>query len=313
MDKSELLEKIAVFPITARGLVEDLRSGAYRSVFRGNGIEFNEVRDYRTGDDVRAIDRNVSARFGRPYVKVYREEREFSVCVVLDQSVSMLERGVSERSRYEQALLAMCLLGFSAEKAGQRFGAVFFGSEVRQVWPCRQGTKRLLALISSSLEVSGDPAGLPRGTALDGAMRQGAALCKRRSLIVVISDFLSAAWVPELPRLCRTHDCVCVRIALPAERNFPLSVPFTEQTGFTATSEMTAIEDVESNRTIRVSPSPEFTAAWKGFFEKRAAQWEDVCARSGAATLTISTDDEVEAVLPRFFGRRRLHIGMTAL
>lgn len=302
MNKSELLEKIAVFPITARGLAEDLRLGAYRSVFRGNGIEFDEVRDYRPGDDARAIDRNVSARFGRPYVKIYREEREFSLCVALDQSLSMLERGVSERSRYEQALLATCLLGFSAEKAGQRFGAVFFGSEVRQVWPCRQGTGHLLALVSSALEAHGDPAGQPRGTALAGAMRQGAALCKRRSLIVVVSDFLSEGWKAELPRLCRAHDCVCVRIALPAERDFPVF----GRTGFTAAATgMTVIEDIESGRTIRAALSPEFAAAWKGFFEKRASQWEDVCMRAGAAALTISVDDEVDVALSRFFSRRR--------
>jgi uncharacterized protein (DUF58 family) len=289
----------------ARGLAEDLRSGAYRSIFRGNGIEFDEVRDYRPGDDVRAIDRNVSARFGKPYVKVYREEREFSLCVVLDQSVSMLERGDSERSRYEQALLAACLLGFSAEKAGQRFGAVFFGSEVRQVWPCKQGTRHLLALVSSALEVSGDPEGQPRGTALDGALRQAAALCKRRSLIVVISDFLAQAWETELPRLCRAHDCVCIRIALPAERGFSFWLPsvFHKQTGFTAA--VTVIEDIESNRTIRSRPSPEFAAAWKGFFEKQAAQWEERCVRAGAGTLTISVDDEVEVALSRFFGKRR--------
>ncbi|MDR0639514.1 MAG: DUF58 domain-containing protein [Spirochaetaceae bacterium] len=303
MNKSELLEKIAVFPIIARGLAEDLRSGAYRSVFRGNGIEFDEVRDYRPGDDVRAIDRNVSARFGRPYVKIYREEREFSLCVALDQSLSMLERGVSERSRYEQALLATCLLGFSAEKAGQRFGAVFFGSEVRQVWPCKQGMGHLLALVSSALEVSGDPAGQPRGTALAGAMRQGAALCKRRSLIVVISDFLAEAWEAELPRLCRAHDCVCVRIALPAERDFPV----IGRMGFTAAAitGITVIEDIESGRTIRAAPSLEFANVWKSFFEKRAAQWENVCLRAGAAALTISVDDEVDVALSRFFGRRR--------
>jgi uncharacterized protein (DUF58 family) len=319
MNKSELLEKIAVFPITARGLAEDLRSGAYRSVFRGNGIEFDEARDYRPGDDVRAIDRNVSARFGRPYVKVYREEREFSLCVVLDQSLSMFERGVSARSRYEQALMAACLLGFSAEKAGQRFGAVFFGSEVRQVWPCRQGKGHLLALISSVLAGSGEPAGqpvaagCPGGTALAAAMRQGAALCKRRSLIVVISDFLAEAWEAELPRLCRIHDCVCVRIALPAEREFPVSLPFG-QTGFIAAAAPAAavaavaavIEDIESNRTIRAAPSAAFAAAWRGFFEKRAAQWEERCGRAGAAVLTISVDDEVSAALSQFFGRRRL-------
>ncbi|MDR1231434.1 MAG: DUF58 domain-containing protein [Spirochaetaceae bacterium] len=291
MDRRALLEKIAVFPIVARGLAEDLRSGAYRSVFRGNGIEFDEVRDYRTGDDIRAIDRNVSARFGRPYVKLYREEREFSLCVALDQSLSMRERGASERSRYEQALLAMCLLGFSAEKAGQQFGAVFFDSEVRQVWPCRQGTGHLLAMADAALE-SGEPVAHQRGTALDAAMRQVMALCKRRSLVVIISDFLSDEWETGLPRLCRSHDCICVRIALPAENAFP-------KIG------LAVIEDMESNKTVHAAASSAFQAAWKSFFERRAAKWADACMRAGAAALTLSVDDEVDGVLPRFFNQRR--------
>jgi uncharacterized protein (DUF58 family) len=306
MNKSALLEKIAVFPITARGLAEDLRFGAYRSVFRGNGIEFDEVRDYRAGDDVRAIDRNVSARFGRPYVKLYREEREFSLCVVLDRSASMLERGTSERSRYEQALLTMCLLGFSAQKAGQQFGAVFFDSEVRQVWPCRQGMSHLLAMISSALEVGDDPVALPRGTALSAAMRQTLAICKHRSLIVIISDFLSDSWETELLRLCRPHDCVCLRIALPAETVFPtigLTVPAV--TAVSAIPAITTIEDLESNTTIHISATSAFSAAWKKFFEKRESKWLEVCARAGAATLTISTNDEVDVALSRFFGRRK--------
>jgi uncharacterized protein (DUF58 family) len=292
MEKSTLLQKIAVFPITARRLAEDLRSGAYRSLFRGNGIEFDEVRDYRAGDDVRSIDRNVSARFGRPYVKLYREEREFSLCVVIDRSASMLERGNAERSRYEQALLALCLLGFSAEKAGQRFGAVFFDQETRQVWPCRQGMSNLLAMITTALDMTGDPAAIPRGSALAEAMRQTLTLCKRRSLIVIISDFLSSAWEAELPRLCRTHDCVCVRIALPVETVFP-------KTG------LAVIEDWESAKTIHITPSAAFGTAWKHFFERRASKWADTCIRSGAAALTLSVDDEVEVELPRFFGKRR--------
>jgi uncharacterized protein (DUF58 family) len=292
MDRSALLEKIAVFPIIARGLAEDLRSGAYRSVFRGNGIEFDEVRDYRTGDDVRAIDRNVSARFGRPYVKLYREEREVSLCVALDQSVSMLERGASERSRYEQALLAMCLLGFSAEKAGQQFAAVFFGSEVRQVWPCGRGTGHLLAMVDAALGADGDAGAHSRGTALDAALRQVMALCKRRSLVVIISDFLADKWDAELPRLCRSHDCICLRIALPAESVFP-------KIG------LVVIEDRESNKTVHVAASSAFAAAWKRFFEKRAAKWTDACTRAGAAALTVSVDDEVDIALSRFFSRRK--------
>ena len=89
MDRQELLRRITTFPLLAHGLAEDLISGDYRAIFRGQGIEFDEVRHYESGDDVRSIDRNVSARFGTPYVKMYREEREMTVCVILDNSPSM--------------------------------------------------------------------------------------------------------------------------------------------------------------------------------------------------------------------------------
>jgi uncharacterized protein (DUF58 family) len=123
-------------------------------------------------------------------------------------------------------------------------------------------------------------------------MRQVLALCKRRSLIVIISDFLSSAWENELPRLCRSHDCICLRIALPAENIFP-------KIG------LAAIEDIESSKTVHVTASSAFAAAWKSFFERRAEKWADACIHAGAAPLMVSVDDEVDAALSRFFGRRR--------
>jgi hypothetical protein len=123
-------------------------------------------------------------------------------------------------------------------------------------------------------------------------MQRTLSFCKRRSLIVIISDFLASGWEDELPRLCRSHDCICIRIALPAESDFP-------KTG------LAVIEDIESNKTVQVAASGAFRAAWKTFFESRAARWADTCIRSGAAALTISVDDEVEIVLSTFFGKRK--------
>ncbi|MCL2374744.1 MAG: DUF58 domain-containing protein, partial [Treponema sp.] len=105
MDRHDLLTRITTFPLTARGLAEDLLAGDYRAVFKGQGMEFDEVRRYEPGDDVRSIDWNVSARFGTPYVKMYREEREMTVCVILDMSASMRAvGGHGGLNRYEQAV-----------------------------------------------------------------------------------------------------------------------------------------------------------------------------------------------------------------
>jgi hypothetical protein len=117
-------------------------------------------------------------------------------------------------------------------------------------------------------------------------------LCRRRSLVVIISDFLAAGWETELPKLSLTHDCVCIRPALPAERDFPVSG-------------LTVIEDIESGVRLNISASAGFKAAWTEFFEKRIVRWHEVCLRSGAAALTLSPGEEVEVQLSQFFGKRR--------
>ena len=151
MDRHELLAKITTLPLAARGLAEDLLSGDFRSVFKGQGIEFDEVRRYETGDDIRSIDWNVSARFGTPYVKMYREEREMTVCLILDNSASM--HGASgSLSRWEQGVIAAALIAFSAEQAGQRVSAVFFDREIRTIFPPRKGRPHTMAMISAAIE-----------------------------------------------------------------------------------------------------------------------------------------------------------------
>ena len=136
MDRHELLKRITTFPLLAGSLAADLLSGDYRSIFKGQGIEFDEVRHYEAGDDVRSIDWNVSARFGTPYVKMFREEREMTVCIIMDNSLSMHTGTVL--TRYEQGLLAAALIAFSAERAGQRLGAVFFDKELGRIIPPRK-------------------------------------------------------------------------------------------------------------------------------------------------------------------------------
>jgi uncharacterized protein (DUF58 family) len=295
MDRHELLTRITTFPLVVRGLAEDLLSGDYRAVFRGQGMEFDEVRRYEPGDDVRSIDWNVSARFGTPYVKMYREEREMTVCVILDNSASMHTPGGnlsespgSELNRYEQAILAAALVAFSAEQAGQRLSMIFFDREISKIFPPRKGRSHTMAVISAALEARSPKKGSGLGKALAGAER----LLKRRSLVLIISDFLCINWEQEIGDLSRRHDVIALRITGPLDREMPRSGLLT-------------LEDPETGIRLRASASfPSFRTAWASWHEERTRLWEAICRRSGAACFELSTADDAPAVLMRFFRGR---------
>jgi uncharacterized protein (DUF58 family) len=289
MDRHELFSRITTFPLLAGTLAADLLSGDYRSIFKGQGIEFDEVRHYERGDDVRAIDWNVSARFGTPYVKMYREEREMTVAVVLDNSVSMHSPGGTELTRYEQGFLAAALVAFSAERAGQRTGAIFFDKEICRIFPPRKGRSHTMAVISAALENRPKEKGSGLGIALTGAER----LLKRRSLIVVISDFLCLNWEHEMGNIARRHDVIAARITSPLDREIPGG-------GFLT------LVDGETGLQIKAPASFKgFKRSWFDWHEERRRLWESICRRSGAARLELSTADDAAAVLMNFFRERR--------
>ena len=288
MDRHELLNRITTFPLIARGLAEDLLAGDYRAVFKGQGIEFDEVRRYERGDDVRSIDWNVSARFGTPYVKMYREEREMTVCLILDTSASMHTTGGGagvEVNRYEQAVLAAALIAFSAELAGQRLSVIFFDKEIRTIISPRKGRSHTMAVISAALEARSREKGSGLGKALEGAGR----LLKRRSLVIVISDFLCVDWEQEIGGLSRKHDVVSLRISGPLDREMPEAGLLT-------------LEDPETGHKV-MSPSSfaSFRGAWASWHEERSRLWEGICRRWGIAHLELSTADDAPAALKHFF------------
>jgi uncharacterized protein (DUF58 family) len=296
MDRHELLTRITTFPLLARTLADDLLSGDYRAVFRGQGIEFDEVRRYEIGDDVRSIDWNVSARFGTPYVKMYREEREMTVCVIIDNSCSMhtpggnlSESAFSGVNRYEQAVLSAALIAFSAEQAGSRLSTIFFDKEIGKIIPPRKGRSHTMAVISAALEARPLGKGSGLGKALTGAGR----LLKRRSLVIIISDFLCVDWEHEIGDMSRKHDVISIKISGPIDKEMPRSGLLT-------------IEDPETGLKLRASASfSSFRSAWASWHEERTKLWEAICRRQGTAYLELSTADDAPAVLMRFFRGRR--------
>jgi uncharacterized protein (DUF58 family) len=286
LDRYELLRKITTFPLAARGLAEDLLSGDFRSVFKGQGIEFDEVRHYERGDDVRSIDWNVSARFGTPYVKMYREERELTVCLVLDESASMF---TADMRRRDQAILAAALVAFSAERAGQRIGAVCFDREITRVFSPRKGRSHIMSIISGLLSVTEGGKGSGLGTALEGTGR----LLKRRSLVVILSDFLCVNWEQELGYLCARHDVIAIGITDPLDKEIPNLGLLT-------------MEDSETGVTLHAPTGfSSFRSAWAEWHSDRTKLWKALCHRCGASYVELSTAEDAPTVLTRFFGGRR--------
>jgi uncharacterized protein (DUF58 family) len=300
MTRSELLQKITTFPLIASVLAEDLLSGDFRSIFRGQGIEADEVRRYEVGDDIRSIDWNVSARFGTPYVKMYREERELSVFLVMDCSPSMYCGSVINRA--EQAILAGALLAFSTEHAGQRLGAVFFDTEIIKVFPAEKGMSHSLAMINAALDIRTHRKDGKKGkdekeksSNLGAALSGLSRILKRRSIIIVISDFFCMNWEQELGKLCQKHDVIAIRITDTLDTNLFKAGLIT-------------MEDPETNaRLYAPTGFAVFRTAWKDWHKDRSVSWKAIMRRAGAASLELSTADDAVSVLVHFFrGRRKV-------
>jgi uncharacterized protein (DUF58 family) len=196
-------------------LVSTLFSGEYRSVFRGQGIEFAEVRAYEQGDDYRSIDWNVSARMGSPYVKTFVEERELTLLLIVDRSGSV-EFG-QPRPKSERAVEVAAVLALAAARQNDRVGAVIFSRGVDRVVPPAKGRGHALRVLRDLVAFRPTE----RGTNLGTALAYGARLLRHRAVVVIISDFRAVEWEQPLRRLARKHDVVAVTVDDPREMELP--------------------------------------------------------------------------------------------
>lgn len=212
----EVLRQVKLIELRTRGLVNSLFTGEYRSVFKGQGMEFAEVREYQPGDEVRTIDWNVTARMRRPYVKRYVEERELTVMLAVDLSGS--ERyGTIRRFKSELATELAAVLGMSAVRNNDRVGALLFTDRVEHVVPPRKGRRHALRLIRDVLAY--EPSGT--GTDLAAAMEYMSKMLSHHAIIFIISDFIGEGFEHPLKVLARQHDVVAVTITDPSERELP--------------------------------------------------------------------------------------------
>jgi uncharacterized protein (DUF58 family) len=212
----EILRQVKLLELRTRGLVNSLFTGEYRSVFKGQGMEFSEVREYQIGDEVRSIDWNVTARMGKPYVKRYIEERELTVMLAVDLSGS--ERfGTRGRFKSELASELAAVLAMSAIRNNDRVGALLFTDRVEHVVPPRKGRRHVLRLMRDLLVF--DPVG--RGTDIAGALEYIQKMLSHKAIIFVVSDFQSAELEQPLKLLAQQHDVVAVTVDDPSEQALP--------------------------------------------------------------------------------------------
>jgi uncharacterized protein (DUF58 family) len=212
----EVLRQVKLLELRTRGLVNSLFTGEYHSVFKGQGMEFSEVREYQPGDEVRAIDWNVTARMGHPYVKRFIEERELTVMLAVDLSGS--ERfGTVSRFKSELATELSAVLAMSAIRNNDRVGALTFTDRVEYVVPPGKGRRHVLRLVRDLLVR--EPQG--RGTDIAGALDYLAHMLSHRAIVFLISDFVDTSIEQPLKLLARRHDVVAVTIEDPRERLLP--------------------------------------------------------------------------------------------
>ena len=286
----ELMAKAARIRIIANKLSDDRVAGEYHSTFRGQGVEFDEVRPYVPGDDVRAIDWNVTARTGVPFIKRFSEERELTVMFLVDVSGSQ-SYGSAARSKAELAAELACVLALAAEKNKDKTGIALFSSKIEKYIPPRKGRTSVMRIVREVLAAGEEASG---GTDIAGALRFLEGVCKRRAVVFLVSDFMddSHDWRKPLRVAARRHDIVAVSVSDPAESILP-------------DAGIVELEDPETGESAIVDTSSgAVREAFAAAARERAAGIDSFFARNGIDTLRVSTGSGYMEDLVALFRRR---------
>ena len=284
----ELLRKIQSLHFKTRRLANDLFAGQYESAFKGQGIEFLEVREYQPGDDIRNIDWNVSARYGHPFVKVFHEERELTVILLLDLSGSNL---FGTRIKLKRELLAEVagMLAFLAIRTNDKVGAVLFSSEAEKYVPPKKGASHVWRLIKEIFTY--EPRDLH--TNIDTALKYLNRVVKRHAIVFLISDCMDQGFDVSLRLTAKRHDLTVIRISDPAEEDLPNAGLIT-------------LRDPESGQLVLLNTREKgLRERWRAERAKQKNYLTDLTKRSGVDLVELSTDGAVVEPLIRLFDQRR--------
>lgn len=284
---AEVSRRILDLEIRSRKLVTHRVMGEYHTAFRGRGMTYKEVREYQPGDDVRFIDWNVSARLGHPYTKVFEEERELSVTLLIDLSASTFS-GTRKVRRDELVAGASTLLAFAAARNGDRVGAVIFTDRIEGHVPPEKGRDHTMLLARRLLTL--EPEG--KGTDLAVALRFFRNTSRRKGVVFILSDFLTTGYEEELRISAARHDVVGIKIDDPTEERLPALG-------------MLRLHDPETGGTAVVDSSdPVLRSHYADGLERERQAFREAFRRAGADTILLRTDEDPAGALHRFFQYR---------
>ena len=291
MSTSALLKKVRKIEIKTKGLSNHIFAGEYHTAFKGKGMAFSEVREYQPGDDIRSIDWNVTARYNSPFVKVFEEEREMTVMLLIDVSASG-NFGTQEQFKRELATELAAILAFSAINNNDKVGVIFFTDKVEQFIPPKKGKSHILRIIREVLAF--EPTG--KGTDIAGALEYFSAVIKKRSICFILSDFMSKEFDRPLKIASKKHDLVALRIHDLREDTLP-------NVG------LVPMQDAETEKMLIVDTSSKKV---RDNFAKNRAQTNEKLRKlfpaSGVDLIDITTGTDYVKPLINFFktrGKRR--------
>lgn len=287
MESSELLKRVRKIEIKTRGLSAQVFSGEYHSAFKGRGMAFSEVREYIPGDDIRSIDWNVTARFNHPYVKIFEEERELTVMLLVDVSAS---GNFGTRQQFKRDLITelSAVLAFSAIENNDKTGVILFSDKIELFIPPKKGKTHILRIIRELVNL--EPSG--KGTDINLALRYFNNMIKKRCIAFVISDFMNAGYGDAIKVASKKHDLAAIRVYDPREAEMPDLglVRFTD-----AESGHTSLLD-SGNANVRRD--------YQIWFKQTQAQTTELLNKSGVDHVTIRTDQPYVQPLINLFKKR---------
>ena len=288
MLSEETLKKIQRFHFQTKRLANDLFAGQYESAFKGRGMEFAEVREYQPGDDIRTIDWNVSARFGHPFVKVFHEERQLTVMLLLDLSGSNLFGTVN---KFKRELLAEVagMLAFMAIRTNDKVGAILFSSTAERYIPPKKGVSHVWRLIKEVFTY--EPNDL--NTNIDEALIYLNRVVRRHAIVFLISDCVDTGFEKSLRLTAKKHDLTIIRVSDPAEDELP-------NVG------LIRLKDPETGQSVLINTgSKGINSRWRNYRKDQVAYISDFAKKAGIDMVELSTAGPVVEPLTRFFDARR--------
>lgn len=287
MDTTELLNKVRRIEIKTRRLSDHLFSGEYQSSFKGRGMSFSEVREYQFGDDIRAIDWNVTARFNTPYIKVFEEERELTVVLLVDISASE-SFGTSHQQKADMIAEICAVLSFSAIKNNDKVGVLFFSDKIEKFIPPKKGKRHILRIIRELVDFR--PSN--KGTDIANALIYLSNMMKKKAIVFLLSDFIDKGYNDAMSFVSKRHDLTNIRIYDKHEQILP-------------NIGLVRIQDPETNqlRWLNTSSSKN-KLRYNNFFKSKHQYYLDSSIRSGAGMLDIRTDESYVNKLLAYFKNR---------